>query len=241
MKKKKKRDWKTLIAKWVLLSFIIPIGYIIYKIFTAPTVNTEEIVGLRLQSDYVLMLLQCLLGIAAIILPAMISKKKNFIIPSNMYLVYVLFLYGAIFLGEVRNFYNTVPHFDTLLHTFSGFMLGALGFSIINILNKEERFHLNLSPIFVAFFAFCFALALGVVWEIYEFAADGILGLNMQRFTLENGILLVGREALQDTMKDLIVDAVGAFIVSALGYLSLKYQTNFIDKLLIKFKTSQYD
>lgn len=153
-----------------------------------------------------------------------------------MYIVYVLFLWGAVFLGEVRNFYYRVPHWDTILHTCSGAMLGALGFSFINILNKHEKVHVELAPIFVAIFAFAFAVSLGVIWEIYEFTFDGILGLNMQKFALENGTQLVGRAALADTMEDLIVDCIGAFTMSTIGYISLKYKKGWIEKLLIKIK-----
>ena len=63
---------------------------------------------------------------------------------------------------------------------------------------------MHLSPFFIAFFAFCFALAFGVVWEIYEYTVDSVAALNMQKYALEDGTLLVGREALADTMEDLI-------------------------------------
>ena len=91
-------------------------------------------------------------------------------------------------------------------------MIGALGFSIVTLLNKTEEVPMNLSPLFVALFSFCFAVTLGVVWEFYEFTFDGLLGLNMQKFALENGTQLIGRAALTDTMIDLFVDAVGALL-----------------------------
>ena len=96
-------------------------------------------------------------------------------------------------------------------------MIGALGFSIVTLLNKTEKVPMELSPLFVALFSFCFAVTLGVVWEFYEYTFDGLLGLNMQKFALENGTLLIGRAALADTMMDLVVDAVGAFIMSVIG------------------------
>ena len=232
----KKRNWKEIIGKFVLISFIAPMAFIIYKIIVSPTSNTENIEGLRVKTDYILMLSQCILGVVALFLPNIISKKTKIVIPSNMYIVYILFLYGAVFLGEVRNYYYRVPNWDTILHTCSGAMLGALGFSFINILNKQERVHVELSPGFVAFFAFEFAITLGVIWEIYEFLADGVLGLNMQKFALENGTQLIGRTAVTDTMEDLIVDSIGAFVMSIIGYISLKYKKGWIEKLLIKIK-----
>ena len=67
---------------------------------------------------------------------------------------------------------------------------------------------MNLSPVFIAVFAFCFALAMGAVWEIYEFTMDSVFGTNMQKYMLDNGTALIGQAALQDTMKDIIVDAI---------------------------------
>ena len=154
-------------------------------------------------------------------------------IPSNMLVLYTIFLYCAIYLGEVRSFYYMVPHWDTVLHTFSGGVLATLGFSVITLLNKTERIPMIMSPAFVALFTFCFAVTLGVFWEIYEYTADGILGLNMQKFALDNGQQLVGHAALGDTMKDLMVDCLGAFIVSVIGYISLKYQKGWVEKLQV--------
>lgn len=233
---KDKRDWKSIIGKIVLISFVAPMAFIIYKIIVSPTNNTENIEGLRVKADYVLMLTQCILGVVAFFLPSIISKKTKIVIPSNMYMIYVLFLWGAVFLGEVRNYFYRVPHWDTILHTLSGAMLGALGFSFVNILNKHEKVHVELSPIFVAIFAFGFAISLDVIWEIYEFLADGLLGLNMQKFSLENGTELIGRAAVVDTMEDLIVDSIGAFIMCTIGYISLKYKKGWIEKILIKIK-----
>ncbi len=224
---------KKAIGIFVLASFIVPIAFLIYRIVVS-TNGLPENPYQRTRSDYVLMLVQCILGIVALILPSVISKKYKVQIPTNMYLLYVIFLYAAIFLGEVRNFYYQVPYWDTVLHTFSGAMIGALGFSFISLLNNEENIHLQLTPFFVAFFAFCFALTLGVVWEVYEYTFDGVLGLNMQKFALEDGTQLVGRLALQDTMKDLIVDAIGSFVMSVIGYISLKYKKGWVEKLLIR-------
>ena len=232
----KERDWKSIIGKFVLISFVAPLAFIIYKIIVSPATNEANIEGIRVKADYVLMLTQCILGIIAFFLPNIINKKTKIVIPSNMYIAYILFLYGAVFLGEVRDYYYRVPHWDMILHTCSGAMLGALGFSVVNILNKNEKVHVKLSPGFVAFFAFAFAITLGVVWEIYEFLADGALGLNMQKFALRDGTGLIGRDAVVDTMQDLIVDSIGAFVISFIGYISLKYKKGWIEKLLIRIK-----
>ena len=109
----------------------------------------------------------------------------------------------------------------------------------VTLLNKVDKIPINLSPFFVCLFAFCFAITIGVAWEIYEFSFDGLLHLNMQKFMTEEGVELVGRAALSDTMSDLIVDAIGAFIISVLGYISLKYKKIFINRF--HFGSSEKD
>ncbi len=230
-KQNKKRNWSSVFVISVLASFIVPSGYLILRIALGDKLFGSP--GGRGREDYVLMLLQCLLGVAAILVPARLMRRWDIEIPKVMFLMYVGFLYCAIFLGEVRSFYYTVPHWDTILHICSGAMLGALGFSMIAIFNNTERIPLNLSPLFVAVFAFCFAMALGAVWEIYEFSADILLGTNMQKFALDNGTQLIGQDALRDTMKDIIVDALGAVVTSAIGYVSVKHEKGWIDGLMI--------
>ncbi len=204
---------------FVLVAFIISIIYSIVMIVKAPSEDVNTLT--RQKSDYVLMLLQCLLGIVAMNLPSFLYKKFHVTIPSNTIIAYLIFLYAAIVLGEVRSFYYRFEHWDTVLHAFSAGMLGSLGFDVVNFLNKSDTIKLQLSPFFVALFAFCFAISIGVLWEIYEFSFDGILGLNMQKFRLEDGTDLIGRLALVDTMDDLIIDCIGAFVTSTIGYFGL--------------------
>lgn len=223
----KKRNWKKILGYFVAISFLVPVGFLIFRLIV-PNENLP-----RQQSDYLLMLIQCLLGMIALALPTVISHKWKLEIPSSIYILYVLFLYCSVFLGEVRSFYYQVPHWDTYLHVFSGAMIGALGFSVVKLLNEEDRIHIKLSPLFVAVFAFCFSVALGAIWEIYEYTVDGIMGLNMQKFITAEGEVLAGRAALADTMKDIIVDTLGALVISVIGYISLKYEKGWVEKLLV--------
>ena len=133
--------------------------------------------------------------------------------------------------GEVRNFYFRIPYWDLILHGFSAGMLGALGFVIVNFLNDSKWKNIQLSPFFVALFAFCFSITCGAIWEIYEFLADGILGTNMQKFITADGIVLIGREAVRDTMEDFIVNVLGALIITTIGYIQLKRKRRYLEKL----------
>lgn len=215
-------NWRR--VTWLILvsTLAASLVFTLVMLFLAPSTATEK--GQRLKSDYVLMFIQCALGLLVVFLPSFLEKRLRIDIPNYISVLYFVFLYCAIYLGEVRSFYYRVPHWDTYLHTFSGAMLGALGFSLISILNGNPKLQVQLSPVFVGLFAFCFAVALGAVWEIYEYAMDGLLDLNMQKFRLETGAELIGREALVDTMKDLIVDALGALVIVAIGVLSIRRQ-----------------
>lgn len=236
-KNRKRRDYRRIVGVFVFASLILAIIGIIVMMIIAPSEHQINDPNGKIKSDYVLMLAQCVLGLIVIILPSIIEHRIKIEIPSRMMIVFILFIYAATFLGEVRNFYYTVPHFDTILHTLSGGMIGALGFSIIAFLNNSDKIPVTLSPLFVACFTFCFALALGGIWEIYEFLADGIMNTNMQKFALEDGTMLIGRAAVADTMKDIIVDALGALAISVIGYISVKYEKGWVEKMQIKRKT----
>ena len=231
---RKQINWEKVVVWTVLVTLIFSVVFVIIMMIKSPWETKSNEPNARTKGDYSLMLLQCVLGILAMFLPSMLEHRIKIIIPSRMMIMYALFLYGAIYLGEVRNFYYVIPYWDTILHMSSGGMLGALGFSVIVLLNNTDRVPINLSPVFVAFFAFCFAISIGVAWEIYEYAFDGLLGLNMQKFALQDGTLLVGRDAVSDTMQDLIVDVVGAGAISGLGYISLKYKKGWVERLLLR-------
>ncbi len=230
---KKIFNQKTLFG-FIFLTMVLSTVYVVIKIILAPTVVHAGEPTVRVKGDYTLMLLQCAFGIVALNLPSFIEKRFKIAIPSDMIIAYAVFLFCAIYLGEVRSFYYNVPHWDTILHTFSGAMLGALGFTLISFLNKTDGIPVNLSPLFVAIFTFCFAAGLGVVWEVYEFTMDSILLTNMQKFALENGTPLIGQAALRDTMKDLIVDCIGALVFSIFGYISLKTDKGWYNNLFLK-------
>ena len=129
---KKKASWKQIVGVFVFTMLLLSIFYSVMRIITTPS---ESVDGIHERSDYILMLLQCTLGLLVIGLPSFLERKWSFAIPNYMSILYFIFLFCAIYLGEVRNFYYLVPHWDTILHAFSGAMLGAFGFTLVNILN----------------------------------------------------------------------------------------------------------
>ncbi len=234
-----------------ILLMVLLIGSIAFSALGLLDADTEQ------KSRYLLIIVQICIGISALFIPTVAHKKFNLKIPIYLRVILVVFIYLAVFLGEVSDYYYKVPFWDTILHTFSGFIFAIISLSIINLLNDNKSVHLQMSPLFVALFAFCFAVALGVLWEIVEFSMDNLLGLNSQKFIPETTALFNGgnsfaplagtdgeiaaffrqpsgyKYALEDTMGDLIVDCLGALVASVLDYIILKYKTSKYAKLII--------
>ncbi len=217
---KKENKFGKVLYILVTVSFIIPIVYLILRMIFGG--GSQSDAGYHSDSDYLLMLMQCILGLITIHLPSILERKLRFELPSLLYTFYIIFLYCAIFLGEVRSFYYLVPQWDTVCHFCSSMMMGFFGLMVVTILNRDKHLSVSLSPFFVCLFAFCFSVTLGSIWEIYEFAADGLFGMNMQKFTLADGTVLVGHAALADTMKDIIVDVLGSLLASVIGFFSIR-------------------
>lgn len=213
------------------------------------------------------------LTLALFMVPSIVEKSMAIKLPTALEAVVLLFIFSAEILGELHNFYGLFQHWDTMLHTINGFLAAAIGFSLIDILNRNERFKMKLSPIFVALVAFSFSMTIGVLWEIFEFSGDMLLQMDMQKdrvvqristvelepegknipviidniqsteirwlndqgeietTVIDGGYLDIG---IIDTMKDLIVNFVGAVVFSIFGLLYIKnrdkykFASNFI-------------
>ena len=101
--------------------------------------------------------------------------------PETLEIIIFLFIFAAEILGEIQNFYNVFTNWDTILHTMNGFLCAAIGFSLIDILNRIEKLHWNLSPLFVAIVGFSFSMTIGVLWEFFVYGVDKYLGYDMQK------------------------------------------------------------
>lgn len=164
------------------------------------------------------------------LVPRLISRRAKLYIPPEFELMTIAFIVAALFLGETRDFYGRFWWWDIALHTTSGVLLGILGFLLVYVLNETPRIELHMQPGFVAFFAFCFAVACGAVWEIFEFTMDSVFGANMQK------PMLGDPSGLTDTMWDLIVDALGALVVSVTAYVYMrKGMQSFVEGWIRRF------
>lgn len=163
--------------------------------------------------------------------PLVIERRFRIYIPAELQLAAIGFVFASLFLGEIRDYYTRFWWWDMVLHTISGFLLGILGFLLVHIMNETEKLQVHLKPGFVAFFAFLFALGIGTLWEIFEFAMDSLFGMNMQK------PMLGDPSGLTDTMWDLIVDAIGALVISILGWRYLKNpeKSSFLERWIDAF------
>lgn len=205
-----------IIGKIVLVTLLLSVIFALYRVIVTPEVLDGSAIG-RHRSDYILMLLQCSLGLVVYFIPSFLERQFRIRIPNMMFVMYIIFLYCAIYLGEVQSFYYYIPGWDNILHAMSSMMLGSLGFSIVSLMNDSSKLKMQMNPVFIALFAFAFAVMIGSIWEIYEYTFDGLFHLNMQKFMDGYGVAYVGRAALQDTMSDIIVDVLGALTASLVG------------------------
>jgi len=218
----RKINWRKITGIVLAISLGLSIVYSAIMMALSPASLEVAAPGQHVRGYYLVTIGKCVLALLVAFIPSIINKKWSIELPNYMVAIYFVFLYASVYLGEVRSFYEKIPFWDTILHTFSGVMLGALGFSLVHLLNEAQHIKIQLSPLFVAIFAFCFALAAGAIWEIYEFTIDHIIDINMQTYLMPDGTPYVGHAALLDTMIDLIVDALGALVIALIGYLGLK-------------------
>lgn len=170
-----------------------------------------EIVSCIIRRDYHSVFIGTL-SLFLLLLPSIMERKLNIDLPDTLEIIIVLFIYAAEILGEINSFYITVPHWDTVLHTINGFLCAAVGFSMIDLFNRNERFSFKLSPQYLAIAAFCFSMTVGVIWEFFEFGCDQLLDLDMQKDYIVNQINTVALDSTQtntvvrlEDIKDVII------------------------------------
>ena len=192
-------------------------------VFTLQSIMAAELVMLLLQQSWASGL--WLLAIMAVTgAPILLGSRLPVRIPAEYELLAILFVFASLFLGEFHSYYERFWWWDIVLHSTSGLLLGIVGFLLVYVLNESRRIDVHMRPGFVALFAFAFAVTAGVLWEILEFAADQLFGMQMQK--------PMGGDpsGLTDTMWDLIVDTLGAAVISGFGWWHMRRdQRSFID------------
>ena len=227
----------------------------VYLILRALVIFSLVRAAMRLDFESVFL---CVMTLVLLILPSVLTRRLHVELPSTMEIIILLFIFAAEILGELNSFYIRVPHWDTMLHTLNGFLCAAIGFALVDLLNRSDMFSFRLSPVYLAVVAFCFSMTVGVLWEFFEYTGDTFLGFDMQKDTVISTIRTVdldetrsnkvvtvddiadviivhsdgSQEALglggyldvglNDTMKDLMVNFVGAVVFSIIGFFYVK-------------------
>ena len=246
--------------------------------FTLSALVILVLVARLIRRDYYAVFL-CVLTLLLFNIPVFVDRKLKIKLPNALEVIILLFVFSAEILGEIGSFYTYIAWWDTMLHTINGFLMAAIGFSLIDILNNNPRFHISLSPVFVAVVAFCFSMTIGVVWEFFEFGMDQLALTDMQKdsivtsvssvelnpkgvntevvikditsttihyntngklaeYEIQGGYLDVG---IVDTMHDLVVNCIGAFVFSLFGYFYIlgRNRGGFISHFIPRLKTKE--
>jgi hypothetical protein len=139
----------------------------------------------------------CLLTLILFVLPTIFERQLMIDLPDTLEVIILLFIFSAEILGEIQSFYTTFLGWDTVLHTLNGFLCAAIGFSLVDMFNRNERFSLDLSPVFMAIVAFCFSMTIGVMWEFFECFMDVTFGFDMQKDFIVDAIRSVSLDPQQ--------------------------------------------
>ena len=126
----------------------------------------------------------CVLTLLLFVVPMVVQVRLNIDFPQVLEVIILLFIYAAEILGEVNSYYTAIPYWDIMLHTLNGFLCGAIGFSLALCLDKDEKVFFRMSPLLIVIVSFSFSMTIGVLWEFFEYAADHILLLDMQKDTV---------------------------------------------------------
>ena len=159
----------------------------------------------------------CVLTLLLFLVPSFIERKVHIDLPDTLEVIILLFIFSAEILGEIRAYYIHFAYWDTMLHTINGFLCAAIGFSLVDIMNRSDRFSITLSPTFLAITAFCFSMTIGVLWEFFEWGMDCFLLLDMQKDTVLTAISSVMLDPAGGNVPTAITDIVDVIVVTADG------------------------
>lgn len=159
--------------------------YLILRLIVLATLVSSIIRG-EYESAFI-----CLLVLALFMLPFFLQQNFGIELPSTLEIIILLFIFAAEILGELECYFITYPHWDSMLHTTTGFLCAATGFALVDILNRNSRIKFQLAPFYVALAAFCFSMTVGVLWEFFEFGMDRLFHMDMQKDTVVQSITSV--------------------------------------------------
>ena len=159
----------------------------------------------------------CILTLILFLIPSFLERKIKIELPGTLEVIILLFIFAAEILGEIQAYYIAFPYWDTMLHTMNGFLCAAIGFSLVDILNRNDRFSISLSPLYLAIVAFCFSMTIGVLWEFFECTMDQVFFLDMQKDSIINHISSVMLDPNASNVPYGFTDITDVIVVTADG------------------------
>ena len=243
------KKWKSLLSNAPKKVLVI---YLILRLLVIAAM-IEQIVNRNFENVFI-----CILTLFLFTVPSLLERRLHIVLPDTLEIIILIFIFAAEILGEIREYYLIFPIWDTLLHTTHGVLFAAIGFSLVHLLNREDRVPVKLSPFYMAVTAFCFSMTIGVLWEFFEWGMDTIFRTDMQKDTVIMALSTVNLDpgghnvayqvrnitdtilvfadgtsrsmglggyldiGLIDTMKDLLVNFIGATVFSIIGYVYVK-------------------
>ena len=198
-KKLKKKIKNTKSKKTIRVYFILRFLVIVCMIAQGMKGNWENV-------------LLCVLTLLLFTLPTLISEKFKIELPSTLEIIVYMFIFAAEILGEISNFYGLIKEWDSMLHTINGFICAAIGFSLIDILNRNKFVHLDMSASFVALVSICFSMTIGILWEFAEFSIDKLLVKDMQKDRIVTRVSSVTLNPLGENIP-IVVDNINKTII----------------------------
>lgn len=163
----------------------------------------------------------CLLVLVIYTLPQLVEDKLNIDIPTALEVIIFVFVFAAEILGELQAYFIKYSNWDTILHTSSGFLWAAVGFSLVDLLNRSDNVKVQLSPGYLAITAFCFSMTIGVLWEFIELSADELFLLDMQKDTIVNQISSVSLDPTNSNISITVKDIQDVILVTGSGDIPL--------------------
>lgn len=163
----------------------------------------------------------CFLALVLMLLPPIVERSFKIELPTTLEIMAYMFVFCAEILGEIGCFYMKFPFWDTMLHTVNGFMFAAFGFCLVDIFNRNKKFSFELSAVFCALVAFCFSMTVGVFWEFFEFGADMLFSIDMQKDSIIRDIYTVSLDPQNANNVISIKDIVSTQIVTTGGAVSI--------------------
>lgn len=186
--------------QWALTIFgLFVVAYNVYEFFIAKYSINQGII----------FIVESLAGIVLIYLPNIARKLFKIELPDAIVIFYWFFLIISVFIGTGLHVISLISFWDKVLHAVSPMLLTVVGYGLIATFLKDADIT-KTSPLLFLIMGFAFAGLCGVFWEFWEFACDQLMDMNLQRYNTASGVPFVGREALMDTMGDLLTNTLGA-------------------------------